>query len=115
MYSVIHTLKNFLYRPLFGIGIATTYCHGATALSIAEIGVFGVFSYIRCYFRRLVKNTDQKVLCRNTILLWLAVNLLATGSATRLIVQLDGVLIVICMICLAKKGRLLYEKCEKET
>lgn len=112
LYSVLHTLGNFLCRPLFGIGIATTYCHGATALTLAEIGMLGMISYLRCYYGTLMKKTNERKLCIYTIFLWMVVNLLASGAATRFIVQLDGLLIVICMICLAQKRDTKHNQCE---
>lgn len=44
MYTVITTLNILRYRPLFGIGPATNFCHGSAANLLAQYGLVGTFS-----------------------------------------------------------------------
>ena len=39
--SIIETFKYFLNRPFWGIGIGTTYAHGAVTSLLSNIGLFG--------------------------------------------------------------------------
>ncbi len=50
LYSVINTVKLLRYRPLFGMGLATTTCHGSAALLIAELGIIGTITCILFQF-----------------------------------------------------------------
>lgn len=95
IYSVIHSLSNWILRPIFGLGIATTFCHGSTALTLAEVGVSGVWSYLALYFSFSLKDKRYRTVNRFVILSWIVINLLA-GCGTRYIVMIDGCLLLMC-------------------
>ena len=96
IYSVVHTIKNWTLRPFWGLGMATTYCHGATALALGEIGICGIISYMYFYFGRFIRDRLLKSACILTLLIWISVNLLS-GSMPRLYLSIDGFLIIACM------------------
>lgn len=43
--SIIENLKIFLSRPFFGIGIGTTYAHGALPSILSNIGILGFLTW----------------------------------------------------------------------
>lgn len=45
-FSVIEVFKNFLDRPLLGLGIDVQSCHDTTVKMLSDIGLFGVFAWI---------------------------------------------------------------------
>lgn len=48
--SVLMTLKSVIYRPVFGYGLGTLYCHGSTAMLLSGIGVVGTYLWVRFMF-----------------------------------------------------------------
>lgn len=50
IYSVIMTVIAFLSRPLFGLSLGAAYCHGATAMLLSGIGIFGMCYFVKFYF-----------------------------------------------------------------
>ena len=95
-YSVVHTLGNWLQRPLLGVGIATTYCHGPAVLTLCEIGVLGVVFFYRAYFRPVILASKNKKAVMLTVIVWFALSTLS-GVAVRLYVGIDGFILAYCM------------------
>lgn len=75
--SIISTLKLFIYRPLFGIGIGTTSSHGSLASIISGLGILGTIFWLRALFynnmkRQFIINISAYNL---VILLWCIVGM----------------------------------------
>lgn len=49
-YSIVDTFVQFLKRPIWGLGLGTTYCYSDTMLTLAEIGIVGVITYVKVLF-----------------------------------------------------------------
>lgn len=93
IYSVVHTLANWFYRPLFGLGPATTHCHGGSALMLAEIGIVGTITYIRFYYGRYIEDKCFSRLARPILAIWFIIGLLS-NIGTRMYLGVDGVIIL---------------------
>ena len=93
LYSIVHTLSNLVYRPLFGLGEGSTYCHGCAALTIAEIGLLGTYTYLRFYFGRYLEDKRFGRIARPLLIIWFAVSMISGGSP-RMYIGLDGVIIM---------------------
>ncbi len=106
VFSVTHTLSNCIYRPLFGLGIATTFCHGSTALTLAEIGIVGLAMYLSFYFSFAFKEKVYKTVNLLVTLCWMVINILS-GCGTRYIVMVDGILLLLCFYIIEKKRNTL--------
>lgn len=104
MYSVWHTLINWTQRPLFGLGIATTYCHGPSALTLSEIGVVGIASYLYFYYRRFITNVEAKKSTIMIVAIWFVANFFF-GYQTRLYISVDCIIILLCMSILQDKKK----------
>lgn len=50
IYSIVTTLIQWCRRPLFGLGLGTTFCYSDTTLTLAEIGIMGMLTFYRFYF-----------------------------------------------------------------
>lgn len=109
VFSVIHTLSNWMHRPLFGLGLATTFCHGSTALTLAEIGAVGFIAYLSFYFAFAFKNKTYKTVNTLVVLCWIVINLLS-GCGTRYIIMVDGALLLLCFVIVEKKMGLNKEE-----
>lgn len=53
--SIIENLKIFMHRPLFGIGIGTSYAHGAFPSILSNIGLIGLISWLVFTFKGIAK------------------------------------------------------------
>ncbi|WP_214796795.1 hypothetical protein [Exiguobacterium sp. s5] len=53
--SVIENFKIFLDRPLFGIGIGTSYAHGFIPTLLASLGLFGFILWLILIFKGIAK------------------------------------------------------------
>jgi len=93
LYSIVHTLSSWIYRPLFGLGEGSTYCHGCAALTIAEIGLLGTYTYLRFYFGRYLEDKRFGRIARPLLIIWFAVSMISGGSP-RMYIGLDGVVIM---------------------
>lgn len=93
LYSIVHTLSNWIYRPLFGLGEGSTYCHGCAALTIAEIGLLGTYTYLRFYFGRYLEDKHFGRIARPLLIIWFVVSMISGGSP-RMYIGLDGVTIM---------------------
>lgn len=99
LYSTYFTIKEWLKRPLFGLGIGTTFCYSNTVLTLAETGFVTVVSmwfYLMKYMEKHCVNIEP---CRLSLLLWYGCNVLS-GIQSRLTVASDVLIIVGCCIAL---------------
>jgi len=93
LYSIVDTLRNWFYRPLFGLGEGTTHCHGSAALAIAEIGLVGMVTYFCFYFGKFVNDRSLGKVAWQLLTVWLLANLVS-GGASRMYLSIDGVIIM---------------------
>ena len=93
--SIIENFNLLSYRLFFGAGIGTNFSHGATALTLGEVGVLGFLSYIYFYFFSvpIYRKYTYSVL----ILIWILVNLFISNSQSILLVRIDSFLIFVCL------------------
>lgn len=49
--SMIQAVRAFLWRPIFGFSIGTIDAHSGTAMFLSAVGIFGLFCWIKFYFR----------------------------------------------------------------
>lgn len=95
IFSVIDALSTLAYRPLFGLGLGTNFCHGSTALTLSEIGILGLFFYVRFYFYSFkTRNKNFKIKITMLVIIWLIANTFVSGP--RLTVRLDSYVMFIC-------------------
>lgn len=103
IYSILFTLTQWIARPLFGLGLGTTFCYSDTVLTLSEIGLVGFIMFFRYYFDYnrddCVKSAYQKC-----AIIWIVCNFFGIFH-TRLFVAGD-IIIIICAL------RLLFEKSE---
>lgn len=93
IYSIIDTFKQFFYRPIFGLGIATTYCHGPSISTLVEIGVVGFYCMLNVYFKKFLSDFNTRKISVLLIVVWILSNTIM-GSSTRLYVSMDGFIII---------------------
>lgn len=95
MYSIKKTFLEYLKRPLFGLGLGTTYCYSDMILTLTEIGIIGVITYAKYYFNAKRDNCNKRIynLCA---ILWLICNILCIFHV-RMIVAVDIWVIIIAM------------------
>lgn len=77
--SVIQTLMAFSTRPIFGFSIHSIVCHGSTAMFLANVGVVGMYFWIKFYFYSYPKKVFQPPIPKPyliSIIIYLFVNLL---------------------------------------
>jgi hypothetical protein len=104
LFSIIDNLSLLKYRPFFGVGIGTTFCHGSTALTVAETGVFGLISYVYFYFFSMPIINKRRIYII-IIIVWLIGNLFVSGS--RLMVRMDSFLFFVCIYLLLNNVKIL--------
>lgn len=75
--SIFITLKAFLYRPLFGYGLGTITCFGATAMMLAGTGIFGVYYWTKFTFstRSMITTHLNTKYFNYSVLVFLFINL----------------------------------------
>ena len=76
--SIIQTLIAFCSRPLFGFSLFAVVCHGSTAMFLANVGIVGMFVWIKLYFYSYPSENisrSSKALYAFAILIFLLVNL----------------------------------------
>lgn len=99
LYSTYFTIKEWLKRPLFGLGIGTTFCYSNTVLTLAETGIVTVVSMWFFLIKYMEKHCVNIEPCRLSLLLWYGCNILS-GIQSRLTVASDVLIIVGCCIAL---------------
>lgn len=118
IYSTYFTVMEWLKRPLFGLGIGTTFCYSSTVLTLSEIGLATVIALWLFYMRVMQKHCINIIPCRLSLLLWFGCNILS-GIQSRLTIASDVLIIMGCCISLfgvnrdnivVKKHNLLHSK-----
>jgi hypothetical protein len=96
-YSILDALSLLGFRPLFGVGLCTTFSHGSTAWSLGEMGLLGLFTYLSfIFFSKPIHN--KKLTYFVVIFIWLAGNLFV--SRPILMVRMDCFLFFISVYLL---------------
>ncbi|MCL4512118.1 MAG: hypothetical protein M1470_13825 [Bacteroidetes bacterium] len=75
--SILITLEAFLLRPLFGYGLGTITCFGATAMMLAGTGIFGLYYWTKFNFAvksKVTANLNRKYFGYG-VLIFLLVNI----------------------------------------
>lgn len=99
LYSTYFTLKEWLKRPIFGLGPGTTFCYSNTVLTLAETGLATGISMWQFFMKHMEKHCSNTMPCRLSLLLWVGSNILS-GIQPRLTVAFDILIIVGCCIVL---------------
>lgn len=99
LYSTYFTLKEWLKRPIFGLGPGTTFCYSSTVLTLAETGLATGISMWLFLMKHMEKHCSNIMPCRLSLLLWVGSNILS-GIQPRLTVAFDVLIIVGCCIAL---------------
>lgn len=99
LYSTYFTLKEWLKRPIFGLGPGTTFCYSNTVLTLAETGLATGISMWLFLMRNMEKHCSNIIPCRFSLLLWVGSNILS-GIQPRLTVASDVLIIMGCCIAL---------------
>ena len=95
--SIIDTTKDFLHRPLLGLGMGVEAAHSGVVSMLADIGVLGVFSWWK-----LVASIPHDKRGKIVVLVWiLAANLLC-GTQRIMYSVVVMVFIVFCQ-CMDKR------------
>ncbi len=95
--SIIDTTKDFLHRPLLGLGMGVEAAHSGVVSMLADIGVLGVF-----FWWKLVASIPHDKRGKTVVLVWiLAANLLC-GTQRIMYSVVVMVFIVFCQ-CMDKR------------
>ncbi len=104
LYSLYFTFMEWIKRPLFGLGIGTTFCYSSTMLTLAETGLAtSVLMWL--FFMSIMKKYCINVTpCKISLALWVGCNVLA-GMQLRLTVTADVLIVMGCCIALFSFNR----------
>ena len=110
LFSAKDTLINLLNRPLMGIGLGTTNCYGMSALSLAEIGLLGVFLYFVCFFGNFMKDKRYSKYILIVLIVWFLKGFVS-GITSRLIFSVDGIVFSMCLyLAISSKRNVIKQK-----
>ncbi|MGG7198604.1 hypothetical protein ACQPUI_18045 [Clostridium butyricum] len=102
--SVFETLKLIIYRPIFGLGIASITCHGSTAMLLSSIGILGTYLWISFTFfsSSIIKNITNKKYYILAISVWMLTNML-NSLGLRPFYEFSTIMLMISFVFLFEK------------
>lgn len=99
LFSLYYTFREWLKRPLFGLGLGTTFCYSNTVLTLAETGLVTAVSMWLFFINVMKKYCVNLTPCKISLALWILCNFLS-GIQSRLIVAADVLIVIGCCIVL---------------
>ena len=99
LFSLYYAFTEWMKRPLFGIGIGTTFAYSSTLLTLAEAGIVTVILLLRFYINVGKRYGVKTKLALIVLMLWIGCNVFS-GIQPRIIVAGDIILIMGCYIVL---------------
>ena len=106
LFSLVYAIREWIKRPLWGIGIGTTFAYSSTLLTLAETGIVTMLAIVNFYLDVIRKYGVDKKMAQLVIGLWLVCNAFS-GIQSRLIVAADVMVILgSCIAAFGSKGLL---------
>lgn len=97
LFSLVYAFREWGRRPLFGIGVGTSFAYSSTLLTLAETGIVTMIAIIR-FFISVIKKYGVKIrIAELAIGIWLGCNVFS-GIQSRIIVAADVMIILGCCI-----------------